>query len=105
MDYSNLVQFVPEQLGILVASLLVFGTMLKSTNKIQDAYIPFILIVLGIIGSVLMMGTSVTSVLQGIIATAVAVYGKNILKQSKEILGSKDIQNDVQDIVKTEETK
>jgi type III secretory pathway component EscS len=90
MDYTNLVKFVPEQLLILVAALGVVGYFVKSTNKIQDAYIPFILMVLGVAGSLLMMGLNVTSVLQGIISAAVAVLGNNIVKQGSEILGTTD---------------
>ena len=100
MDYTNLMQFVPQQLGILVAALWVVGYFLKGTKKVSDSYIPFILAVLGIAGSVLMMGISVTSVLQGIISTAVAVYGKNVVKQGAEILGSKEVTDAVEDMVK-----
>ena len=55
MDYANLVKFVPEQLLILVAALAVVGYFVKSIKKIQDAYIPFILMVLGVAGSLLMI--------------------------------------------------
>jgi 4-hydroxybenzoate polyprenyltransferase len=99
MDYSTLIQFVPQQLLILVAALWVVGYFVKNTQKIPDAYIPFVLMVLAIAGSILMMGTNVTSVLQGIISAAVAVLGKNIVKQGAEIISSKDVTDVLEDMV------
>lgn len=81
----NLIQFVPEQLIILIASLWVIGYFLKNTKAIPDSYIPFILMALSILSSILIMGININSVLQGIICAAVAVLGKNIEKQGQEI--------------------
>lgn len=82
----NIISFVPEQLGILVAALWVIGYFVKNTKKIPDAYIPFILIVLSVIASLFIMGANVVSVLQGIICAAVAVLGSNVIKQGSELL-------------------
>ena len=85
---EQLSQYVPAELGILVATLWVIGYFVKQTNKISDAYIPFILMVLGIAGAVLIQGFTIISVLQGIICAAVAVFAKNVVKQGAEIIDS-----------------
>lgn len=81
----NLIQFVPEQLFILIAALWVIGYFIKNTKVIPDSYIPFILIILSVLASILIMGVNINSILQGIICAAVAVFGKNIAKQGQEI--------------------
>ena len=83
---EQLISYVPTELGILVAALWVIGYFVKNTNKVPDAYIPFILIVLGIIGAISLNGLSTLSILQGIICAAVAVLGKNLVKQGSEII-------------------
>jgi hypothetical protein len=79
----DLVKFVPEQLLILVAGLYVLGLFLKSTPKIQDWVIPWILLVVGIVGSMtLQMGFTALAVFQGIAATGMSVFTNQLIKQT-----------------------
>lgn len=78
---DELVKFIPEQLFILVAALNILGMFMKSNDKIKDYLIPWILLVVGIVFSVLIDDLNATSVLQGIICTGVAVLGNQLIKQ------------------------
>jgi hypothetical protein len=92
--FEELTTYIPAELGILVVALWVIGYFVKNVNVIKDAYIPFILIALGIIGSIALQGVSTLAVLQGIICAAVAVLGKNVIKQGAELLNLSDKDDD-----------
>lgn len=81
---DELVKFIPEQLFILVAALNILGMFMKSNDKIKDHLIPWILLVVGIVFSVLIDDLNATSVLQGIICTGVAVLGNQLVKQAQK---------------------
>ncbi|ASN68310.1 putative holin [uncultured Caudovirales phage] len=78
---ENLIQFVPEQLLILVAALYVIGIFLK-TSKIADWTIPWILLSVGILGAIGIEGISVMAVIEGIICAGVAVLTNQLIKQT-----------------------
>lgn len=78
----DLIKLVPEQLLILVAALYVIGIFLKNTSKVADWTIPWILLVVGIIGSIALEGFSAVAVIQGIICAGVAVFTNQLIKQS-----------------------
>ncbi|WP_231165482.1 phage holin family protein [Clostridium botulinum] len=78
----NLMDYIVEQALILIPVLYILGIMLKGTNKIKDWTIPWILLVVGIIGAIALMGLNVNSVLQGILAAGTAVFGNQLVKQT-----------------------
>ncbi|MEL5900173.1 phage holin family protein [Clostridium sporogenes] len=80
----NLMDYIVEQALILIPALYVIGIMLKQTSKIKDWTIPWILLVLGIIGAISLMGFNANAVIQGILVTGVAVYTNQLIKQSTE---------------------
>ncbi|GFP75672.1 phage holin family protein [Clostridium fungisolvens] len=76
-------KFVPEQLMILVAALYVIGMCLKATPKVKDWLIPWILIVIGIIGSIaLQKGFTALAFFQGIVSAGLAVLSNQLVKQT-----------------------
>ncbi len=95
MDYTNLVQFIPESLFIVVAAIYVVGMFLKKLDSIPDKYITSILMLFGITFAVLLsiinsqfkvtLDVIVNGVLQGILCWGVAVglnqTGKQLNKQ------------------------
>lgn len=96
---ENLMVFVPEQLGILVAGLYILGMFLKKTPKLEDWMIPWMLVLVGILGSIgiNVVGQEITgplmttSVLQGLCAAGVAVLGNQAIKQTvKQIQNKKE---------------
>lgn len=80
----EIVGFITENALILVPALYVLGLILKGTEKVQDKYIPVILLPVGIIGSVAMMGLSVQAFIQGILVVGAAVYTNQLIKQMKK---------------------
>ena len=80
MDFNKYIQ---EDALILVPALYIIGMILKSTPKIKDWLIPYILLVLGISGATLLLGLSVQSVIQGILVSGAAVLANQLIKQAK----------------------
>lgn len=88
---EDLMVFVPQQLGILVAALYVIGVFLKRTPEkyIPDWCIPWVLVIIGIIGAIgievidqaFSSALLTTSILQGLCAAGVAVLGNQVYKQ------------------------
>ncbi|MBN1079254.1 phage holin family protein [Clostridium botulinum] len=95
MDYTNLVQFIPESLFIVVAAIYVVGMFLKKLDSIPDKYITSMLMLFGITFAVLLsiinsqfkvtLDVIVNGVLQGVLCWGVAVglnqTGKQLNKQ------------------------
>ncbi|SHI89697.1 Phage holin family Hol44, holin superfamily V [Clostridium amylolyticum] len=80
----ELIKFVPEQLMILVAALYVVGMFLKNSPKVLDWSIPWVLLVVGVGGSIaLQQGVTALAVFQGIVSTGVAVLTNQLIKQTK----------------------
>lgn len=95
MDYSV---FLDSRLLILVAALVFIGSVLKGMQKLPDELIPVILTVLGVVmAGFLLGGFTAEAMLQGIISAAAAVYGNQLVKQTKKI-GAK-IEDKVNDTV------
>lgn len=86
MEFSDYI--MPELLS-LVPALYILGAVLKHTEKIKNNYIPVILTGVSLVLTCLyVLGTQgvtpvsvFTAVVQGIICTAVSVYGDQLYKQ------------------------
>jgi uncharacterized membrane protein len=81
MDFST---YIIKEALILIPVLMIIGKIVKSTPKIKNWLIPYILLVLGIVLTGLMMGFSVESFIQGVLVTGTAVFGHQIVKQTIE---------------------
>ena len=82
----DITQLLLPQLGTLVVALLILGKILKDTTICKDKYIPLVLVPFGIGGSfgllaIINTADITTAVIQGILATGIAVYGNQIFKQ------------------------
>lgn len=90
----NLVDFIQVELLIIIAVTYVLGMFLKSTDKIRDWWIPFILLVFAVVFSILykaimlMEGFTPQSILSGflygILIAGVAVFGNQMIKQGTQ---------------------
>ncbi len=78
----DLVDFVRDQALILIPVLYLAGMLIKSTDIIPNWTIPLILSALGVVGAMLLLGPSVESALQGLLAAGAAVLSNQIYKQS-----------------------
>jgi Mn2+/Fe2+ NRAMP family transporter len=79
MDFQKL---IIEQALILIPALYIIGMFLKNTPAIKDWTIPYILLVLGIIGAIALIGLNVQAIIQGILVAGVTVFGNQLIKQT-----------------------
>ena len=79
-----MVEYIVENALVLVPVLNIIGMIIKNTEKINDKYIPLILLFFGIVGTVAILGLSADSVVQGVLVTGTAVYGNQVVKQLKK---------------------
>lgn len=77
IDLTTLEHLIPmKTLAILIVVLYIIGVVLKHTPKVKDWIIPWVLLVLGILGSIgLQMGeaTYLLAGLQGVICAFIAI--------------------------------
>lgn len=83
MDISK---YVFEQLAPLTAALYVIGIILKQTTLLKDKFIPLALLGLGILGSFGLLSLAsradiTTAIIQGVLATGVAILINETPKQ------------------------
>ena len=79
----DLLQYLSDQALILVPALWLIGVILKSTPRVADWIIPWVLLGISIAGAMLMFGPSVQAALQGILAAGAAVLGHQLVKQTQ----------------------
>lgn len=77
-------QYIVEKALILIPVLNIIGMMLKNIQKLPDKYIPLILLVFGMLGTMSLVGFTVDGAIQGILVTGTAVYGNQVVKQLKK---------------------
>lgn len=88
MDYT---QFIKAELLVLAVALYGLGLIIKHTEFIKNNYIPAVVAAVGVLLScVYIFGTEgispvsvFTAIVQGIICASLAVFGDQIIKQSK----------------------
>lgn len=87
MEWDIIQRLIDGRLLIVLAACWVIGYVLKKTPKVQDWTIIYIVTGVAILFSILMIGLSVESVVQGILVGAVAVFGNQLVKQTKKGVG------------------
>lgn len=88
MEWDIIQGLIDGRLLIVLAACWAIGYVLKKTPKVQDWTIIYIVTGVAILFAVLMLGLSVESFVQGILTGAVAVYGNQFFKQTKEAVGT-----------------
>lgn len=78
MDYTK---FLVENAYILIPVLYIIGNILKDLKFIADKYIPILLLVFGILLACGWLGFNMSSIIQGILLTGIAVYSNQVVKQ------------------------
>ena len=91
MEFTNIANFVPTNLAILIAGIYVMGMFLKKTEKVNDNYITIILMLFSITFAILltlinaqyktMFESIVNGILQGILCWGVAIGINQTAKQ------------------------
>lgn len=78
-----MVEYIVENALVLIPVLNIIGMIIKNTEKINDKYIPLILLFFGVVGTIAILGLSPHSVVQGVLVTGASVYGNQVVKQLK----------------------
>ncbi|MEG0978925.1 MAG: phage holin family protein [Oscillospiraceae bacterium] len=78
MDF---ISYVKGEGIILIPVLYILGLIIKGIEKIPDKYIPVILLFIGCLLSLLLLGFTASSFIQGVLLTGAAVYGHQVFKQ------------------------
>ena len=78
---ENIMNYITENALILIPVLYVLGAILKGTQKINDKYIPVLLLPVGIVLAMLIVGFNVNGFIQGILVTGATVYANQLVKQ------------------------
>ncbi|WP_433921365.1 phage holin family protein [Paenibacillus taichungensis] len=84
MEWDIIQGLIDGRLLIVWAAGWVIGYVLKKTPRIPDCTIIYIVTGVAILFSILMLGLAVDSVVQGILVGAVAVFGNQLIKQTKK---------------------
>lgn len=80
----DVLSYIINRALILIPALNILGLIFKSIGRIPDKFIPLLLLIFGISGSIALTGLSVDSVIQGVLVTGAAVYGNQVVKQLKK---------------------
>lgn len=75
-------EYIMEEALIIVPVLWVLGAFLKQTPYVANWAIVWILLIVGVVLTMGLLGASVTSFIQGILVTGVAIMGHQLLKQT-----------------------
>lgn len=84
MEWNAVLEFINPELLIVVVACWIIGLVLKKTPKVPDWTIIYGVTVVAVAFAVVLLGFTAQSVLQGILCGAMAVYGNQLVKQTKK---------------------
>lgn len=77
----DIMKYVTEQALILIPVLYTIGNILKNSD-VKDKLIPWILLILGILGNLALGGLNINSIIQGVLVAGATVFTNQIIKQT-----------------------
>ena len=77
----ELLNLITENALIFIPVISIIGMMLKGLEKVQDKFIPLILLPIGVALAMLSMGLCVDAFIQGVLVVGAAVYTNQLVKQ------------------------
>lgn len=84
MNWETVFGLIDTKLLIVVAVCWVIGYVLKMTPKVPDWTIVYVVTVAAVLLSCGLLGWTVEVLIQGILAGSFAVYGHQLVKQTKQ---------------------
>ena len=84
----NLIDYIVSEAYILIPVLYVIGVFLKKIPNIADWLIPWILLLVGMIGGFFLSGMVIDGIFQGVIVAGITVFANQLYKQT--VIKSKD---------------
>lgn len=79
---NEIIQYIVSEALVLVPVLFIIGLLLKNTPKVADWSIPWVLLVIGVVGGILLVGDPLGGAVQGILVTGVTVLTHQLVKQT-----------------------
>ncbi|WP_035186521.1 phage holin family protein [Alteribacter aurantiacus] len=86
MDFLS---YVVDEALIVIPVLMILGKIIKQTPRVPDWLIPYMLLILGITFTTFLMGLSIEAFIQGILVTGGAVFGHQLIKQTRRANGQR----------------
>lgn len=74
MSGEEILSYINTEILVLIPVLIIIGQTLKQIPKMQNWIIPIVLAVIGVTIAIVLMVDIVAGVIQGILATGMAVY-------------------------------
>lgn len=84
MDWNMVADFIDAKFGVIIACCWVLGYIFKKTPFVPDWLIIYLVTAGAIVLVICLDGLNVEAVIQGMLCGAVAVYGHQLLKQTKK---------------------
>jgi 4-hydroxybenzoate polyprenyltransferase len=84
VDWETLFGLIDPSLFVVVAACWALGVILKQTPRVPDWTIVYIVTVAAVGAVVALQGLTAQTVIQGILCGAFAVYGHQVIKQTKD---------------------
>lgn len=81
MEWNVIFDLIDPALMVVVAACWVIGVIFKQIPGMPNWPIPFVVLIVSVLLSIGLLGASVETVIQGILAGAFAVYGHQLIKQ------------------------
>lgn len=81
MEWKMIFELIDPRLIIVVAACWVLGYIFKQTPRVPDWSIVYIVLIIAVWLTIGLLGWSVESLIQGILAGAFAVFGHQAVKQ------------------------
>ena len=75
--------YIVDKALILIPVLIILGKFLK-ISMVKDKFIPVVLLVLGIAGSLAVLGLNAQAVIQGVLVAGASVFANQLVKQVKK---------------------
>lgn len=77
-------EYLIDDALIIVPVLFVIGRIIKETPGAKDWIIPYALLLVGILLSMLTLGFNADALIQGVLTAGAAVFGNELVKQATE---------------------
>lgn len=84
MDWDTIYGLIDARLLIVVAACWIIGFALKKTPNVPDWTIIYVVTLIAILLTIWLLGFGPESIIQGILTGAFAVYGNQLVKQTRK---------------------
>lgn len=83
MEWKMILELIEPRFLIVVAVCWAIGVIVKQTPRVPDWTIVYIVTLVAVLLTIWLIGLSAESVIQGILCGSFAVYGHQLIKQSR----------------------